>query len=187
MKYFKFINILAGLLFIAFGIYLWGNSVQSLSSISVWLGVGCAAFAAIVFFIHLYFRLRPIPYTCFLMSAVVSAILIVLNVIQIDYLLWAMIGAFLASAVYYLLKLLKHKDGENSKKNIMQLTLVIFVLSYGVIMLFYPEMALSTLSKVVAIGTVMNGVSYLVNYKVEHMPKASKSVESPAVTDTNEQ
>lgn len=166
----RLVNIAVGLIYAAFGVYLWGNSVELLNQYSVHYGAGYAAMTCSVFALHMYFRLRPIPYTGLFLSAALTFVFFVFKMIVIEYLLWAFVGALLASAVFYLMRLIREKSG---KTHLLRLTLVIFGISYGIIMLFYPEIAHGTLVKAISVFVVMNGISYLVNYKVEKLDPVS--------------
>ncbi|MCW6665455.1 DUF308 domain-containing protein [Aerococcaceae bacterium NML191219] len=155
----KFFNFVIGVLFIAFGIYLWNHPAETLVTYSLYLGLANLAGAIVALIYHLVSKTKPVPYGNIIMSFLTGAIIMALPLISLSFILWTFIFGFLAFAVFYLVALLNNKS---EKRNFFYVALAVLAVIYGLIMLFNPIAAANTMAKILAVFVIVNGVSYFV-------------------------
>lgn len=153
----KITNLVAGLVFVAFGIYLWFTATSSLLSNSFAYGIGylLAAIALLAWYVSQ--KLEPAPWSPLIISLVIGALLLALPHISNYVLIWLFLLAFLASAGYYLWL----ASRSQSKFQVVQVAIAVIAVAYGIYMLFDHAAAAHALTKIIAAFVVFNGVSYV--------------------------
>lgn len=153
----KMTNLAAGIVFVAFGIYLWFTATSSLLNNSFAYGIGCLLVAIALLAWYVGQKLEPAPWSPLIISLVIGALLLALPHISNYVLIWVFLLAFLASAGYYLWLATRSQ----SKFQVVQVAIAIIAFAYGIYMLFDHAAAAYALTKIIAAFVVFNGVSYL--------------------------
>lgn len=155
----KFFHIVIGLLFTVFGIYLWNNPAETIIAYSLYLGLVHLAGSIATLVFCLVQKIKPIPIGNILVSFIIGFVILSLPFISLTVILWIFIFTFLTATVFFLVTVLRNKDG--NKWHILQLILAILGVCFAVVMLFRPVTAVATLAKILAAVVIINGVSYL--------------------------
>lgn len=153
----KLFNIVIGLIFIGFGIFLWNHPAETLVTYSLYLGLVNLLGAGITLAYYLIKKIQPVPYGSIMISTLIGIVMIALPKLSLSFILWIFIFGFLTVAIGYLVVLLNNKSGQ---RNIFFVILAVLAVVYGLIMLFNPITAANTVAKILSIFVIMNGVSY---------------------------
>lgn len=95
------------------------------------------------------------------MTFLVGCVILASPTLTLTIVLWVFIAGFIITAIYYFLKFYKDKD----RKNIIQITLAIIAIIYGVVMIIDPLVGANTLSRIIASFTIFNEISYMIKEK----------------------
>ena len=153
----RFLNILFGVVFILFGIYMWNNPTKTFVTYSFYLGLLYVIWTIITIFY--IFRRRPVPYGNIIVSIIISIAILALPMFSIAMVLWTFVFIFLISAIYYLRNVIKN----GLKSHLLQFILACIAVVYGFVMLFNPIVAGNTIAKILAFFVIMNGISYILS------------------------
>ena len=149
----RFLNILFGVVFILFGIYMWNNPTETFVTYSFYLGLLYVIWTIITIFYIFRKKIRPVPYGNIIVSIIISIAILALPMFSIAMVLWTFVFIFLISAVYYLRNVIK--------SHLLQFILACIAVIYGFVMLFNPIVAGNTIAKILAFFVIMNGISYI--------------------------
>ena len=133
----RFLNILFGVVFILFGIYMWNNPTETFVTYSFYLGLLYVIWTIITIFYIFRRKIRPVPYGNIIVSIIISIAILALPMFSIAMVLWTF--------VFHLL----------------QFILACIAVIYGFVMLFNPIVAGNTIAKILAFFVIMNGISYI--------------------------
>ena len=153
----RFWNVLFGIVFILFGIYMWNNPTETFITYSFYLGILYVIWTIITIFYILKRKIRPIPYGNIIVSIIISITILVLPMFSVAIVLWTFIIIFLISAIYYLRNVIKN----GLKSHLLQFILACIAVIYGVIMLFNPILSGNTISKILSFFVIINLISYI--------------------------
>lgn len=155
----RFLNILFGVVFILFGIYMWNNPTETFVTYSFYLGLLYVIWTIITIFYIFRRKIRPIPYVNIIVSIIISIAILALPMFSIAMVLWTFVFIFLISAIYYLRNVIKN----GLKSHLLQFILTCIAVVYGFVMLFNPIVAGNTIAKILAFFVIMNGISYILS------------------------
>lgn len=158
---------MAGVLFIVFGIYLWSNPAETLLSYSLYLGLMYIVSSIGVLSYFLLKKIRPVPYGNILISFIIGFTILSLPMLSLSLILWIFIFGFLAAAIFCLTRLQNKNQKQKGKYHVVQLTVSVVAVIYGVIMLINPIVGANTLTKIIAAFVIFNGVSYIFPGQIE--------------------
>ena len=153
----RFLNILFGVVFILFGIYMWNNPTETFVTYSFYLGLLYVIWTIITIFYIFRKKIRPVPYGNIIVSIIISIAILALPMFSIAMVLWTFVFIFLISAIYYLRNVIKN----GLKSHLLQFILASIAVIYGFVMLFNPIVAGNTIAKILAFFVIMNGISYI--------------------------
>ena len=152
----RFLNILFGVVFILFGIYMWNNPTETFVTYSFYLGLLYVIWTIITIFRR---KIRPVPYGNIIVSIIISIAILALPMFSIAMVLWTFVFIFLISAIYYLRNVIKN----GLKSHLLQFILACIAVIYGFVMLFNSIVAGNTIAKILAFFVIMNGISYILS------------------------
>lgn len=154
----KIINIIVGIFYLSFGLFLWNHPLDTLATFSIAFGLMQLAGAIAVLIYSFWKKLTPIPWGTILVSFVIGLGIFFMPLFSLTVILWLFVFSFLAMSAVYLQALMKNKD---QKWHMVQMTLAILGIIYSFVMLFNPIAGFATMAKVLAFGIVTNGLSYI--------------------------
>ena len=93
----RFLNILFGVVFILFGIYMWNNPTETFVTYSFYLGLLYVIWTIITIFYIFRRKIRPIPYGNIIVSIIISIAILALPMFSIAMVLWT----FVFNLIYY--------------------------------------------------------------------------------------
>ena len=153
----RFLNILFGVVFFLFGIYMWNNPTETFITYSFYLGLLYVIWTIITTFYIFKRKIRPVPYGNIIVSIIISIAILALPMFSISMVLWTFVFIFLVSAIYYLRSVIKN----GLKSHLLQFVIACIAVVYGIIMLFNPIVAGNTIARILAFFVIMNGISYI--------------------------
>jgi len=142
----RFLNILFGVVFFLFGIYMWNNPTETFITYSFYLGLLYVIWTIITIFYIFKRKIKPVPYGNIIVSIIISIAILALPMFSIAMVLWTFVFIFLISAVYYLRNVIKN----GLKSHLLQFILACIAVIYGFVMLFNPIVAGNTIAKILA-------------------------------------
>ena len=148
----RFLNILFGVVFILFGIYMWNNPTETFVTYSFYLGLLYVIWTIITIFYIFRRKIRPVPYGNIIVSIIISIAILALPMFSIAMVLWTFVFIFLRFVI---------KNG--FKSHLLQFILACISVIYGFVMLFNPIVAGNTIAKILAFFVIMNGISYILS------------------------
>lgn len=153
----RFFNVFIGIIFVIFGVYLWGNPVETLVTYSLYLGFThiAVSIATVTFF--LMKKIKPVPWGSILVSFMIGLTILALPLVSLTVILWMFILGFLIASIYSFMKVTK----ENGRYHTIQIALSIIALAYGIFMVLRPDVAANTMAKIIAAFVILNGISYI--------------------------
>ncbi|MGT2896600.1 DUF308 domain-containing protein [Streptococcus entericus] len=154
----RLINFLTGLFYLIIGLFMWNNPADTILSYSLIWGMTYIAGALVGLFYCLYHNIRPIPYATIAVSLLFGIFILTMPILSMGMMLWLFVLSFLSLAGYYLYTGIKARGG---LLNLLQIALAVIGLLFGVIMIFNPIIGFTTMAKVLAVGVLLNGFSYI--------------------------
>ena len=147
----KIINIIVGIFYLAFGLFLWNHPLTTLATF--WLVFGLIQLAG-----GIAVLINPIPGGNLLVSLAIGLGILCMPFFSLTVILWLFVFSFLGMSAIYLQVLLKNKQ---QKWHMVQVALAILGIIYSFVMLFNPIAGFATMAKVLAFGVITNGLSYI--------------------------
>lgn len=154
----KIINIIVGIFYLAFGIFLWNYPLKTLATFSLVFGLMQLTGAIAVLIYSFWKKLNPIPWGNILVSLAIGLGFFFIPFVSLTVILWLFIFSFLAMSAIYLQVLLKNR---NQKWYMVEVALAILGIIFSFVMLFNPIVGFATMGKVLAFGVITNGLSYI--------------------------
>ena len=87
----RFLNILFGVVFILFGIYMWNNPTETFVTYSFYLGLLYVIWTIITIFYIFRRKIRPVPYGNIIVSIIISIAILALPMFSIAMVLWTFV------------------------------------------------------------------------------------------------
>ena len=153
----RFLNILFGLIFFLFGIYMWNHPAETFLTYSFYLGLLYVIWTIITIFYIFKRKIKPVPYGNIFVSVIISIAILALPMFSVTMVLWVFTFTFILVAIYYLSSVIKN----GLKSHLLQFILACIAVIYGFVMLFNPIVAGNTIAKILAFFVIMNGISYI--------------------------
>ena len=154
----KIINIIVGIFYLAFGLFLWNHPLDTLTTFSLVFGWIQLARGIAVLIYSFWKKLNPIPWGNLLVSLAIGLGILCMPFFSLTVILWLFVFSFLGMSAIYLQVLLKNKQ---QKWHMLQVALAILGIIYSFVMLFNPIAGFATMAKVLAFGVITNGLSYI--------------------------
>ena len=154
----KIINIIVGIFYLAFGLFLWNHPLEKLATFSLVFGLIQLAGGIAVLIYSFWKKLNPIPWGNLLVSLAIGLGILCMPFFSLTVILWLFVFSFLGMSAIYLQVLLKNKQ---QKWHMVQVALAILGIIYSFVMLFNPIAGFATMAKVLAFGVITNGLSYI--------------------------
>lgn len=154
----KIINIIVGIFYLAFGLFLWNHPLTTLATFSLVFGLIQLAGGIAVLIYSFWKKLNPIPWGNLLVSLAIGLGILCMPFFSLTVILWLFVFSFLGMSAIYLQVLLKNKQ---QKWHMVQVALAILGIIYSFVMLFNPIAGFATMAKVLAFGVITNGLSYI--------------------------
>ena len=154
----KIINIIVGIFYLAFGLFLWNHPLDTLATFSLVFGLIQLAGGIAVLIYSFWKKLNPIPWGNLLVSLAIGLGILCMPYFSLTVILWLFVFSFLGMSAIYLQVLLKNKQ---QKWHMVQVALAILGIIYSFVMLFNPIAGFATMAKVLAFGVITNGLSYI--------------------------
>lgn len=154
----KLVNILVGIFYLLFGLYLWNHPLDTLATFSVVFGLMQLAGAIAILIYSFWKKLSPIPWGNISVSIAIGLGILFMPFFSLSVILWIFIFSFLTMSFVYLQILMKNKD---QKWHMIQVALAILGIIYSFVMLFNPIAGFATMAKILAFGVITNGLSYM--------------------------
>lgn len=154
----KIINIIVGIFYLAFGLFLWNHPLHTLATFSLVFGLIQLAGGIAVLIYSFWEKLNPIPWGNLLVSLAIGLGILCMPFFSLTVILWLFVFSFLGMSAIYLQVLLKNKQ---QKWHMVQVALAILGIIYSFVMLFNPIAGFATMAKVLAFGVITNGLSYI--------------------------
>lgn len=154
----KIINIIVGIFYLAFGLFLWNHPLGTLATFSLVFGLIQLAGGIAVLIYSFWKKLNPIPWGNLLVSLAIGLGILCMPFFSLTVILWLFVFSFLGMSAIYLQVLLKNKQ---QKWHMVQVALAILGIIYSFVMLFNPIAGFATMAKVLAFGVITNGLSYI--------------------------
>ena len=154
----KIINIIVGIFYLAFGLFLWNYPLKALATFSLVFGLMQLSGAIAVLIYSFWKKLNPIPWGNILVSLAIGLGFFFIPFFSLTVILWLFIFSFLAMSAIYLQVLLKNR---NQKWYMVEVALAILGIIFSFVMLFNPIVGFATMAKVLAFGVITNGLSYI--------------------------
>ena len=153
----RFLNILFGVVFILFGIYMWNNPTETFVTYSFYLGLLYVIWTIITIFYIFRKKIRPVPYGNIIVSIIISIAILALPMFSIAMVLWTFVFIFLISAVYYLRNVIKN----GLKSHLLQFILTSIADIYPYVKIYNHKVAVNKKSKILYLLFIMNIISYI--------------------------
>ena len=154
----KIINILVGIFYFVFGLFLWNYPLKTIATFSLVFGLMQLTGAIVVLIYSFWKKLNPIPWGNILVSLAIGLGFFFIPFFSLTVILWLFIFSFLTMSAIYLQVLLKNR---NQKWYMVEVALAILGIIFSFVMLFNPIVGFATMAKVLAFGVITNGLSYI--------------------------
>lgn len=153
----KFINIIIGAIITVFGLFLLFNG-SAVNFFAMYIGILFLLVTIVGFILMKKFKFAEIPYGQFILTGVFGLVFIFLPNVSFAIIVTLFTVIFFLFSVFYIIKTFRNNDGKIS--HLFQIALSIIFIVYAVIMLLNPKLGGQTLSSILSVFMIVNGISY---------------------------
>ena len=154
----KILNIIVGVFYLIFGLFLWNHPLDTIAIYSIAFGITQLSAASALLIYSLYKKVKPIPWGNILVSLGIGLSMFLVPFVSLSVILWIFVFSFLSMSIFHLQSLLRNRD---QKWYIIQIALAVLGIIYSFIMLLNPIVGFATIAKILAFGVITNGLSYI--------------------------
>lgn len=154
----KILNIIVGVFYLIFGLFLWNHPLDTIATYSIAFGITQLSTASALLIYSLYKKVKPIPWGNILVSLAIGLSMFLVPFVSLIVILWIFIFSFLSMSIFHLQSLLRNRD---QKWYMIQIALAVLGIIYSFIMLLNPIVGFATIAKILAFGVITNGLSYI--------------------------